>query len=232
MNRRVTNILRAIMDEGLPPFIRDSRWFMYPIFRYWFKNRNLDLYMDFKKRAYTMTDEEYARYYVELDCRATDRRTDLNERSMALMLKSMAPGAATLLDVGCGRGFWLQRLQRETQLRLTGCDIFETSPIPGFDYRKGRVEKLPFPDRSFDIVTCTHTLEHVRNLDTAVAELKRVARQQLIVATPKQRHFYYTLDLHLQFFPRAEDLTHRIGLNSFDCRECHGDWVYVGSLKN
>jgi SAM-dependent methyltransferase len=230
LNRGITNIFRAIMDNGLPRCIRDSRWFMYPIFRYWFKNRNLDLYMDFKKRAPGMSEEEFVRCYVELDSRATDRPTDLNEASIDFMLQRLLPDASTLLDAGCGRGYWLERLARETRLQLTGCDFFDSSPIPGLPYRKGTVENLPFDDRSFDIVTCTHTLEHVRDLDRAIAELKRVGRRQVIIATPKQKYYYYTLDMHLQFFPRMEDLTSRIGLSSFDCRECQGDWVYVGEL--
>lgn len=220
------------MDEGLPACIRDSRWFMYPFFRYWFKNKNLALYMDFKKRSPVMSDEEFARCYVELDCRATDRPTDLNEKSIAFMLEKLQLGATSLLDVGCGRGHWLERVRAAVPgIRVAGCDFFDESPCTGINYRRGQAEEIPFPDRSFDIVTCTHTLEHVRNLRRAVSELKRVSRSQIIVATPKQRYFYYSLDLHLHFFERAEDLTTILGLASVECRLCDGDWVCVGDVS-
>jgi len=37
-------------------------------------------------------------------------------------------------------------------------------------------ESLPFPDGSFDVVTCNHTLYHVPDRDRALAELARVLR--------------------------------------------------------
>jgi hypothetical protein len=60
-------------------------------------------------------------------------------------------------------------------------------------------------------VTCFHTLEHTRDLRAAIAELKRVARRQLIVIVPRQRSFFYTLDLHLQFFETPEALAEAMG---------------------
>ncbi|MDZ7363780.1 MAG: class I SAM-dependent methyltransferase [candidate division KSB1 bacterium] len=43
-------------------------------------------------------------------------------------------------------------------------------------WQQGFAENMPFSDKTFDYVTCCHTLEHVKDLDKAVAELKRVAR--------------------------------------------------------
>src|SRR4030095_5819079 len=151
----------AIMDEGIPPFIRDRRWFMYPFFWYWFKGKNISLYMDFKKKAWGMSEETFADCYRNLDCRATDRASDLNKKCIDCMLGKIDPQAQTLLDVGCGRGYWLKKLQQQTKLSLSACDLYDESPITGIDYKKGNVEALPYPDKLFDIVTCHHTIEHV-----------------------------------------------------------------------
>jgi ubiquinone/menaquinone biosynthesis C-methylase UbiE len=218
------------MDEGLPPFIRDRRWFMYLFFWYWFKGKKVSLYMDFKKIAWGLSEEEFANCYRELDCRATDRRTDLNNKSIKLMLQRIDPGSETLLDVGCGRGYWLKLLQDKTSLRLSACDVLETLEIPGIEYTQGTIESLPYPDKSFDIVTCHHTIEHIRDIQKAVNELKRVARKQIMVVTPRQRYFYYTLDLHLHFFPVREYLTSLFGVKEFECTNCNGDWCYIARL--
>jgi hypothetical protein len=46
------------------------------------------------------------------------------------------------------------------------------------------VESLPFPDASFHTVIATEVLEHVNDLDAALAELHRVAWRQVIVTVP------------------------------------------------
>ncbi|HMU47105.1 MAG TPA: class I SAM-dependent methyltransferase [Chitinophagaceae bacterium] len=230
MNRGTTNTIRKIIDEFIPPIIRDSRWFMYIFFWYWFKKKNLDLYMDFKKRAWGMTESEFTDCYRNLDCRATDRPTDLNKKSISFMLEKLNTESTTLLDVGCGRGYWLSILKQKTNLDLTGCDLFEKGDLEGIKYAKGDIENLPFADNSFDIVTCCHTIEHIRDIKKAITELKRVAKRQIVIVTPKQRYYYYTLDLHLHFFPVSEYLTQLVGLNNFECINCKGDWCYVADI--
>lgn len=231
MNRHVTNMIRKIMDEGFPAFIRDSRWFMYPFFWYWFKGKNLSLYMDFKKIAWGLTEEEFNRVYRELDCRATDRPTDLNQKSINRMLAKLDPAAGSLLDVGCGRGQWLSIVEKNRKnIQLTGCDVFEEAMhSQPFTYIKGSIYQLPFADQSFDIVTCHHTIEHLPDIEKAVAELKRVCRKQLIIVTPRQRYYYYTLDLHLHFFPEKEYLQQVTGLTESDCVDCDGDWCLIAA---
>ena len=49
------------------------------------------------------------------------------------------------------------------------------------------------------MVTCHHTIEHIPNLAPAIAELKRISRKQVMIVTPRQRYYYYTLDEHVNF---------------------------------
>jgi SAM-dependent methyltransferase len=231
MNRAVTNTIRYLMDEWIPPAIRDSRWFMYPFFWYWFKGKNVRLYMDFKDLAWKMSEVEFLDCYKKLDCRATDRPTDLNQKSINRMIPAIDPAATTLLDVACGRGHWLNLVKNHFPgMRVTGCDVFEQPLTPGYNYMQGKIESLPFPDQSFDVVTCHHTIEHIRDLPKAISELKRVARKQVIVVTPRQRYFYFTMDLHLHFFPEKIDLVRVMDMDKYDCFLCGGDWCYVGRV--
>ena len=124
MNRVVTNFIRNILDEYLPPKLRDARWFMYPMFYIWYKGKNIKKYMDFKSFAYTLTDFEFSEIYRNITSMAEDRPTDLNNRSINLMISKIDKNAKTLLDVGCGRGYWLNYLEKEkSDLNLFGCDL-------------------------------------------------------------------------------------------------------------
>jgi 2-polyprenyl-3-methyl-5-hydroxy-6-metoxy-1,4-benzoquinol methylase len=203
---------------------------MYPMFWYWFKGKKVSLYMDFKKLAWKMSEQEFLQVYRELDCRATDRPTDLNQKSIDRMLAVIDPSATSLLDVACGRGEWLRIVQKEKRLQVTGCDVFDQSLTQGYSYQQGMIEALPFADNAFDVVTCNHTIEHLRDLDKAISELKRVAKKQLIIVTPRQRYFYYTMDLHLHFFPLKEDLERVIGIENSECINCGGDWCYSARI--
>lgn len=232
MNRSITNAIRYVMDEWLPPAIRDARWFMYPFFYIWFKGKKVALCMDFKDLAYDLTEEEFSEVYRTLDSLANDRPTDMNMPSIKYLVESIDKDAKTLLDVACGRGFLLNYIADHSNLETTGCDLLDkVDALKKSAYKKGSIYNLPFEDKSFDVVTCSHCIEHLRDLPKAIAELKRVARKQVIIVTPKQRYYFYTLDLHLNFYPIASYLKKEINMESNTCVEIQGDWVYVGRIS-
>ncbi len=232
MNRSITNAIRYVMDFWLPPSLRDARWFMYPFFHIWFKGKNVRLYMDFKYIAYGLTEEQFSEVYRNLDCLAYDRPTDMNMPSVRYVVEKLDKGAKTLLDVGCGRGFLLNYIAEHSSLKTTGCDLYDkVDTLKHSDYKRGTIYKLPFEDNAFDIVTCSHTIEHLRELPEAIKELKRVARKQVIIVTPCQRYYYFTMDLHLNFYPIAAYLQHEIQIKDNECTNIQGDWVYIGQLN-
>jgi ubiquinone/menaquinone biosynthesis C-methylase UbiE len=227
MNRKVTNAIRYVMDELLPPAIRDNKYFMWPFFYIWFKGKGLDIAMNFKSKVYGFTEADYEELYRNQETMARDRITDLNEPSIKHMLKKLDPEAKTLLDIGCGNGYWLSRIDR-SKYDISACDIKNNLRNVDCPFYEGNLEHLPFEDNQFDIVTCHHTLEHVMDLPKSIAEIKRVAKKQVVIVVPKQRYFYYTLDQHINFFPFKEILEHTVGIEKHTCEDVWGDWVYIG----
>ncbi|MCS6809451.1 MAG: class I SAM-dependent methyltransferase [Bacteroidota bacterium] len=236
MHRNITNIIRAIIDEWIPPKIRDSKWFMYPFFWYWYRSDReaIRAYMSFKDRVWSMSSEEYVYFYTTFrqKSRAAARETDLSDACVEFMLKAIDSTAQTVLDVGCGKGYWLRRLRAHGNYHLYGCDVVPHLDIgEGIVYYQAHIEALPFADKAFDVVTCHHTIEHIPRLDAALSELKRVCKKQLMIVTPCQRYYRYTLDEHVHFFPLKSELVYRIGIERHMCTNILGDWVYIGLLE-
>jgi SAM-dependent methyltransferase len=231
VNRSITNAIRFVMDECVPPAIRDSRWFMYPFYLFAYRGKNLRQAMEFKTLVYGFTPEQYRAFYEGLDTISRNRKTDLNEPSILQMIDGIPADTRTLLDVGCGRGYFLSRVKEaRPELELVGCDVVDKLAYEGISLVSGNVEALPFEDNSFDVVTCSHTLEHIINPGRAVEELRRVARRILFVAVPCQRYFYYTLDEHVNFYPQKEILLAQLGLDA-PCEKIHGDWLVRAELS-
>ncbi len=86
------------------------------------------------------------------------------------------PAGARVLDAGCGIGLMLADLAASYD--AVGVDIADTylahATAQGLDARHGWVEALPFPSGSFDAAVCSDVLEHLRDPDKAIAELRRV----------------------------------------------------------
>jgi SAM-dependent methyltransferase len=93
------------------------------------------------------------------------------------LIVAWASGARTALDVATGGGHVARRL------RDAGLDVVSCDPAPGMQPDViCRAEDLPFASGSFDVVACRVAAHHFENVQTAVAEMARVARDRVLVA--------------------------------------------------
>ncbi|MEW6376487.1 MAG: class I SAM-dependent methyltransferase [Thermodesulfobacteriota bacterium] len=117
----------------------------------------------------------------------------LMHKKMKHVLKYVQPGNA-LIDVGCGIGEFLVRLQDRFHT-LVGVDISQ----PEIEFAKkrlgnssnvflhcGKLESFHFPDEHFNVCLCPDVLEHVPTLFPLLQEIYRILRTHgdLIVTVP------------------------------------------------
>jgi 2-polyprenyl-3-methyl-5-hydroxy-6-metoxy-1,4-benzoquinol methylase len=111
--------------------------------------------------------------------------TEVLEHSLILGLAGPLQGRS-VLDVGCGDGTLAVVSAHNGAVRVVGCDPdprmvtrARDRAIQGnvrIDLAVARSQGLPFPDRSFDVVTCITVLTFVPDPDNAIREMARVLR--------------------------------------------------------
>jgi len=202
MKRESVNAIRYLLEEWIPPVLRDSapmRW----LFRaYW--GRFVDDLEKFRANIHHTTPEQYADIYRRMP--RIQQGTDNSAACIARLAELMLPGS--VCDVGCGTGYLLEELAARTGAvahEFTGAD-FQLEPgiaerLPKIRFREADIEKLPFADREFDTVICTHVLEHVLHIDRTIAELRRITAKRLLVIVPLEREYRFTFNPHVHFFP-------------------------------
>lgn len=101
---------------------------------------------------------------------------------------TLEPGAR-VLDAGCGSGRTMQELVDYG--RVSGIELDEGAAALARDRQLGeiavgRLEELPWPDDTFDLITCLDVIEHVPDDVVALSELRRVCRPggRLLVTVP------------------------------------------------
>ena len=96
------------------------------------------------------------------------------------------PGAARVLDAGCGEGVLVE--EYADRLRIEGIDANYSSER----VKAGSLTALPYPDATFDRALCLDVLEHLtfEEQPRALAELRRVLRPggELLVSVPNLAH--------------------------------------------
>lgn len=198
MNRETTNRIRFVIEEILPPALRDSQLFRRAAKLAW--GEHVDHLARFRERAPFLTSEEYADLY-----RKHPRVHEGTDNSEACIRKIMeAVVGSSVVDVGCGTGALLSRIKAARPFdRMTGVDfvIDDASRLDGIGYVAAKVEELPFADSEFDTVICTHVIEHVLEYHKAIAELRRIAKKKLIIVVPRERESRYAFNPHFNFFP-------------------------------
>lgn len=88
-----------------------------------------------------------------------------------------------ILDVGCGTGIWLDRLDTHYGAEGTGIDISVgclkdavTESINGTKFVCGGVSNLPFASNQYDAVVSLDVLEHVTEQSRCLEEMVRVLK--------------------------------------------------------
>lgn len=200
MKRETTNAIRTVLEEWLPPVVRDSAAMRWLFRRHW--GRLIDDLESFRSRIAFVSDEEYRGVYERLP------RVQTETDNSVACIDAISAGLVgeSVLDVGCGTGYLVDLLaRRHPGRRFAGVDFLiddaTRSRLPSVDFTEGKIEALPYDDNSFDTVICTHVLEHVLDIAGAVRELRRVARHRLLIVVPREREYRFTFNPHVHFFP-------------------------------
>lgn len=114
-------------------------------------------------------------------------------------LESRAASSLRILDAGCGDGINLvglrgleSRLGRSLQLVGVDYNPLRLARAAKLDSRislqAASLYQLPFASAAFDVILCSHVIEHVPDLQVALSELHRVLRPGglLIVGVPNE----------------------------------------------
>jgi SAM-dependent methyltransferase len=118
----------------------------------------------------------------------TPRGRWIGDREFALLARLLGarPGE-TLLDVGCGTGYFSRRFAREAGLTVTGIDVapgmldLARSKASAITFVRADAMRLPFAAASFDHVVAVTSLCFVADEAHAVREMARVARRCVVL---------------------------------------------------
>ncbi len=103
-----------------------------------------------------------------------------------------------ILDIACGEGYGTLLLSLKAK-HITGADINEETikkavikyKRDNLNFIHSEIINLPFPEQSFDTITCFETIEHTINHQEVIKELKRVLKNDgvLIISTPDKKNY-------------------------------------------
>ncbi len=131
------------------------------------------------------------------------------------MIQAQAP--RHVLDIGCGDGFFSQRIADAVHAPVSAIDIsseaIEQARARGIDARQCDLNlgKIPFDAESFDLVLCGEVIEHVFDPDQLLDEIHRILLPGgfLLLSTPNLAAWYNRVLLLLGVQPIFSDTSTR-----------------------
>ena len=143
-----------------------------------------------------------------------------------------------VLDVGCGDGILMEYLVKEKKVNIRGIEISKTKVqnciAKGLTIIEGNAEEdlKQFPDKSFDYVVLSQTLQAFLNPEKVINELLRIGKQA-IVTIPN--FGYWKIRLHL-LLKGTMPVTRTLPDEWYNTPNIHlctiKDFVYFSKAKN
>jgi 2-polyprenyl-3-methyl-5-hydroxy-6-metoxy-1,4-benzoquinol methylase len=195
-----------------------------------------------RRRMPALTDDYEQQYhvpYVEQGQAIHPHQLDHFADLMTARLRQLSARNVAFLDVGCSTGRAL-RLGATLGFAVTGLDFSKWAvdycSNLGFDVRHGSLMDQWTSAEVFDVVHCSHTIEHVPDPLSYIREMRRLLkpRGHLMLAFPnyaslprlllQKRWGTWCLDSHLWQFTAAQmkRLLQREGFLIFSCHTLHG----------
>lgn len=115
-------------------------------------------------------------------------------KTLVKEIKQLKP--QSILDVGCGEGFTLEKLRKERiGKKLVGVDFLDRAIKigkeihPKIELKKGSIYDLKFKDNTFDLVICSEVLEHLDDPEKGLEEIARVTKKYAVLSVPNEPFF-------------------------------------------
>lgn len=148
------------------------------------------------------------------DAASTPAGRDRFVRGDLDLILQLIPAGARVLDLGCGDGLLLERLRAERGVQGRGVERDPRAVVEcmrrGIPVFQGDLDEglADFPDKSFDVVVISHTLQQVHHPQRLLREAARVANQ-IVVGFPNFGHWQIRFGLLLTGrMPKSSILPH------------------------
>lgn len=140
-----------------------------------------------------MNPQQYEAWYES----ARGRWIGATEYAFLKAVLNPEPGAS-LLDVGCGTGYFTRLFAPDTEGTVIGVDpnrewldYARTRSTKAEQYVSGRAEALPFPDRAFDFSVSVTALCFIKRQEDALREIVRVTRKRFVLGLLNRHSMLY-----------------------------------------
>jgi ubiquinone/menaquinone biosynthesis C-methylase UbiE len=151
---------------------------------------------------FTKTVEDWARFYSDPKPLTLNSQNLVSRRRFALqMLEARLSPGSKILDIGCGTGHLAGELMRRGY-EAWGVDLSDAMvryAREHYDkdrFQTGDIERIPFPDNSFDGVMCLGVVEYLSSDEAALREMWRVLKPGgwAVITTPNSICPFYHMD--------------------------------------
>jgi SAM-dependent methyltransferase len=138
---------------------------------------------------------------------------------IAARVEASLGDAASVVNVGAGAGSYEPEGREVTAVEPSELMISQRPPGAAPAVRAS-AEDLPFGDDSFDAAMAMITVHHWRDLEAGVGEMRRVARERVVVLTfdPAPlaevwfvRYFPRAYEIHAEYMPPVDELAEMMG---------------------
>jgi len=233
MKRENTNLIRFLLEEIIPPIIRDSLLFKLIVNKFYRKDKTHEI---LKSNILNISEDEYENYYKNMP--RVNNETDLSDICINEILKNIVP--EKIIDIGCGDGFLLNKIKEKyNDSILYGTEITISQKLKNSSSEKGlkiikkKIENINEIELKFDTVICSHVLEHIFDINLAYENLKKICKKKLIIVIPRERAYQYTFNGHLHFFPYKWSFINTIRpKNKFQIKDLKRDLFYIEELND
>lgn len=151
---------------------------------------------------FTKTVEDWARFYNDPKPATLNAQNLVSRRRFALeMLEAKVAPGSNILDIGCGTGHLAGELMQRGYTAW-GVDFSEgmveyaREHYSRDHFHVGDIERIPFPDNTFDAVMCLGVMEYLEKDEAALREMWRVLKPggHAVITTPNMLCPFFHMD--------------------------------------